>query len=164
MTEPVAPVAGETQADVDPFGIVRRASPKIAWPVLAAVCAGGVVGSLAPYGLIDAFPHGPGGFAWTTFAINVSGCFLIGVLMVLISEIWQSRRLLRPFWGTGVLGGFTTFSAYILDTQHLLGAGAAHIALAYLAGTLMAALAAVVAGDAVTRWVVQRLHQHGEIA
>src|SRR5206468_23399 len=52
-------------------------------------------------------------------AVNVLGCGLIGVLMVLVGELWTGRRLLRPFLGTGVLGGFTTFSTYAVDLQHL---------------------------------------------
>jgi CrcB protein len=113
-------------------------------PVVAAVSAGGVVGALARYGLGVLFPS-----PWTTFAINVSGCLLIGVLMVLIDELWPPHRLLRPFLGTGVLGGYTTFSTYAVDVTR--GAGG----LAYLVGTLLGALAAVYAGMVVTRWAIR---------
>src|SRR5439155_22545212 len=74
-----------------------------------------------------------------------------GVLMVLITEVWAAHRLLRPFLGVGVLGGYTTFSTYSVDIQQLVAAGAARAALAYLAGTLVAALAARYAGIALTR-------------
>jgi len=120
-------------------------------PVLAAVSAGGVLGALARYGLTSAFPRQPHTFPWTIFAINVSGCFLIGVLMVLVTETWRTHRLVRPFLGVGVLGGFTTFSTYIVDYQQTVGAGVARTGLAYLAGTLIAALAAVFAGVRLTR-------------
>ena len=125
--------------------------------MLGAVSAGGVVGAVARYGIGVAFPSGPAGFPWATFGVNVSGCLLIGVLMVLVAEVWPSRRLLRPFLGSGLLGGYTTFSTYAVDIQHLLAAGAARTALAYLAGTLFAALAAVYAGAAATRAAVDRL-------
>lgn len=131
-------------------------------PVLAAISAGGVVGAIARYGLDAAFPPRPGGFAWATFGINVSGCLLIGVLMVLITDRWPNRRLLRPFLGTGLLGGYTTFSTYIVDIQHLLAAGVPRTALAYLAGTLLAALAAVYAGITIARWGMHLVDRYRE--
>jgi fluoride exporter len=160
------------QADIDPdlavaapaggspFDTARRSRPAASWPVLGVVSAGGVAGALARYGLGVAFPPAPGGFPWATFGGNVSGCLLIGVLMVLVAEVWPTRRLLRPFLGTGLLGGYTTFSTYIVDIQHLLGAGAARTALVYLAGTLLAALAAVYAGITGARLTIDRIRHH----
>ena len=129
--------------------VIRR--HPVPWSVLAAISAGGVLGALGRYGLATAWPHRPGRFPWATFVTNVSGCLLIGVLMVLITEVWAAHRLLRPFLGVGVLGGYTTFSTYSVDIQQLVAAGAARAALAYLAGTLVAALAAGYAGIALTR-------------
>lgn len=119
----------------------------IRWPVLAVISAGGALGALARYGLGVAFPHTPGQFPWATFAVNVSGCLFIGVLLVVIG----SQRLLRPFLGTGFLGGYTTFSTYIVDIQHLLGTGKAVTAFAYLAGTLVSAMLAVYLGFVAAR-------------
>jgi CrcB protein len=143
-----------------PFAPARPAPARLPWPVLGVISAGGVVGALARYGLGTAFPHAGTGFPWATFGINVSGCLLIGVLMVLIADVWPAHRLLRPFLGTGVLGGYTTFSTYIVDTQHLLAAGAARTALAYLAGTLIAALAAVQTGATLTRLAIRASRHH----
>lgn len=141
-----------TDPDVDLHVIRQRREPRRApWAVLAAISAGGAVGALARYGLATAWPHGPGHFPWATFVTNVSGCLLIGVLMVVITEVWSAHRLLRPFLGVGVLGGFTTFSTYTGEVQQLLVAGAARTALLYLAGTLAAALAAVYGGVILTR-------------
>jgi fluoride exporter len=125
------------------------------WALLAVVSAGGIVGACARHALDLAWPHPPGGFPWATFVINVSGCVLIGVLMVLIIEVWSAHRLLRPFLGVGVLGGYTTFSTYTVDVQRLLAAGAARTAMLYLAGTVLAALAAVYAGVTLTRRVTR---------
>jgi CrcB protein len=97
---------------------------------------------LARYGLTVAYPHPRTGFPWATFGINVSGCLLIGVLVVLVTEGFAAHPLTRPFLGTGVLGGYTTFSTAIVDTQHLWSAGAAGTGLGYLFGTLAAALTA----------------------
>lgn len=113
------------------------------WPVLASISAGGIVGSLSRYGLQVAFPSAPTAFNWAIFGVNVAGCLLIGVLMVLVTEVWARFRLVRPFLGVGVLGGFTTFSTYVVDIQRGVLLGTAGIALAYLAATVVAALAAV---------------------
>src|SRR4051794_22770193 len=86
-----------------------RPSP---WPVLGAISAGGACGALARYAVAEAWPHAAGGFPVSTLLVNVSGCLLIGVLMVVVTEVAPERRLLRPFAGVGVLGGYTTFSTY----------------------------------------------------
>ncbi|WP_431925253.1 fluoride efflux transporter FluC [Nonomuraea jabiensis] len=147
MNEPVTPV--DPDVDVHVPGMRGELRPR-AWPVLAAISAGGALGALARYGISSALPHDPAGFPWSTFLVNVSGCLLIGVLMTLIDQVWTGRRLLRPFWGVGVLGGFTTFSTYILDIHQAMRAGAPGVALAYLAATLVAALLAVWVGMAIT--------------
>lgn len=130
-----------------------RPSP---WAVIGAISLGGGLGGLARYGLGEWLPAGPGQFPWATFAVNVSGCALIGVLMVLVTEVWPEQRLLRPFLGVGLLGGYTTFSFVMMEAQHLLESGAGVVALGYLAGTALTAVLAVVAGAAPTRWVVRR--------
>nr|WSY57052.1 fluoride efflux transporter CrcB [Streptomyces sp. NBC_00886] len=112
-------------------------------PVVAVVALGGAIGAVARYGASLWWPAQSGGFPWTTFGINVVGCAVIGVFMVVISDVWAAHRLVRPFFGTGVLGGFTTFSTYAVDIQKLVDAGHLRTALAYLAATLLAALAAV---------------------
>ncbi|HEX3650883.1 MAG TPA: fluoride efflux transporter CrcB [Pseudonocardiaceae bacterium] len=124
--------------------------------VLAVIAVGGGLGSLARYGVGRLLPTRPGEFPWGTFSINVLGCFLIGVLMVLISEVWSAHRLVRPFLGVGVLGGFTTFSTYANEARALLTPGSAVVALAYLFGTLLCALLAVLAAVWLTRAITAR--------
>ncbi|WP_438485885.1 fluoride efflux transporter FluC [Streptomyces sp. S186] len=121
------------------------------WPVIGAVAAGGALGATARYGAGLLWPAADAAFPWTTLVINAVGCALMGVLMVLISEVWTAHRLLRPFLGTGILGGFTTFSTYAVDIERLVSAGRLPLALAYLAGTLLAALAAVALAGTATR-------------
>jgi fluoride exporter len=125
-------------------------------PILGAISAGGVLGALARDGVATAWPHPASGFAWSTFVINVTGCFLIGILMVIVTEVLPHRRLVRPFLGVGVLGGYTTFSTYIVDIHKAASAGAPWVALAYLASTLVAAVLAVWAGSAVTSPLARR--------
>jgi CrcB protein len=159
VTDTPAPAWPEPfDSDVDlHVAAQRRREPRRApWAVLAVVSAGGVLGALGRFGLNAAWPHGLGTFPWATFTINVTGCLLIGVLMVLITEVWAAHRLLRPFLGTGLLGGYTTFSTYSVDVQQLVAAGEARTALLYLAGTLIAALSAVYAGITLTRMATRR--------
>ncbi|CAM3320658.1 fluoride efflux transporter CrcB [Kibdelosporangium persicum] len=121
-------------------------------PVVLAVSLGGGLGALARYGVGLAFPAAPGAFPWGTFVVNAAGCFLMGVLMVLATELVRAHRLVRPFLGVGVLGGFTTFSTYAVETRQLL-ADAPGVAVAYLIGTVLTAIVAVLAGV----WLVRRL-------
>ncbi|MCX5167160.1 fluoride efflux transporter CrcB [Streptomyces antibioticus] len=123
-------------------------------PVVAVVAVGGALGAVARYAASLWWPTETGGFPWTIFWVNVVGCAVIGVFLVVITEILEVHRLVRPFFGTGVLGGFTTFSTYAVDIERLFHAGRAGTALAYLAATLCAALAAVWLAAAATRRVL----------
>jgi CrcB protein len=119
--------------------------------VLTAVAVGGSAGSAARYGVALLLPHDAGtGVPWSTLAVNASGCLLIGILAVVVEG---RHPLLRPLLGVGVLGGFTTFSTFAVDTVVLSSRGAAWTALAYAATTLVTALAAVSLGV----WSARRL-------
>jgi len=109
----------------------------------AVVSAGGVLGALARYGIDATWPHAPAGFPWATWTINVTGCFLIGVLVTALDRWRPDQRYLRPFLGVGFLGGYTTFSTAIVDLQRADPA----IALAYLGASVIGALIAVWAGS-----------------
>ncbi|MFD3805292.1 fluoride efflux transporter FluC [Streptomyces sp. NPDC058611] len=144
---------GPAGSGVDPHVPCRRTEPQ--GRVLAAVAAGGAVGASARYGVALLWPGGPGAFPWATFWINAAGCALIGVLMVLTGEGGRTAHpLVRPFAGVGVLGGFTTFSAYALDFSRLLDEGEAGTALAYAGLTVVAALGAVWGAASLTRRAV----------
>ncbi|WP_328869314.1 fluoride efflux transporter CrcB [Streptomyces sp. NBC_00287] len=125
-------------------------------PVVTAVALGGALGATARYALSLWWPLQPGGFPWATFWTNVVGCAVIGVFMVVITDVWAAHRLVRPFVGTGVLGGFTTFSTYAVDIQKLVDSGHPGTGLAYLAATLLAALTAVWLAATTTRRVLKR--------
>lgn len=141
-----------TDPDVDlRFASQRRELVRSHGAVLAVIALGGGLGAIARYGLAELLPTQPGRFPWATFTTNVAGCFLIGVLMVLITEVWSAHRLVRPFLGVGVLGGFTTFSTYAVEIRELLRPGTVALAFAYLAATLVCALLAVVTAVWLTR-------------
>ena len=140
----------------DPVGVPVRRRARVRGPVLAVVAIGGGLGAVARYGLTVLLPTPQRGFPWATFLVNVLGCLLIGVVMVLVTEVYAAHRLVRPFLGVGVLGGFTTFSTYALEIHSLLRPGTVGIAFAYLATTFVAAMLAVLAGTWVTRAVTGR--------
>lgn len=112
---------------------------------LVAASAGGVVGSLARWGITEWLPV-TDGFPTTVFWINVLGCALLATLPALTTV--RRTPWLGVFLGTGVLGGFTTMSAASEQTVVLLEREQTGTAIAYAAGTLVAALTAV--------WLVSR--------
>ncbi|MDQ4051991.1 MAG: CrcB family protein [Actinomycetota bacterium] len=126
------------------------------WDVLLVVAAGGALGSLARWGVGELLPWGGDGFPWATFVENVTGGFALGVLMVFLIDVWPPVRYARPFLGVGLLGGYTTFSTYVLETRDLFAGGQPGIALAYMAGSLVVGVAAVWLGIATGRRAVRR--------
>ncbi|MFD0803747.1 fluoride efflux transporter FluC, partial [Streptomonospora algeriensis] len=104
----------------------------------------------------SALSHQAGDAYWATLTANLPGCLLIGALMTVLARARPDSRLLRPFAGVGVLGGYTTFSTHIGDVRRLLEAGAPVGALGYTAATLLGGLAAVWAGVALTERLLDR--------
>ncbi|MBK8468952.1 MAG: CrcB family protein [Actinomycetales bacterium] len=123
------------------------------WDVLAVIGAGGALGSLARWGVGELVPWSGDTFPWATFIENVSGGFALGVLMVFVVDVWPPHRYLRPFLGVGLLGGYTTFSTYMLESRQLLVDGQLVTAFAYLGGSLLAGLTAVWVGISSARLV-----------
>ncbi len=93
-------------------------------------------------------------FPWATLAVNVAGCFGIGVVATLADEHTLVSPTLRLFLVTGLLGGFTTFSAFGMETWPLVEDGQALAALGNAVASVTAGLAAVVAGVVITRGLV----------
>lgn len=122
--------------------------------MIVVVGIGGALGSMARYGLAWALPVSDGQIPWATLTANVTGCLLIGILMVLITEVQPVHRLVRPFLGVGVLGGFTTFSTYAVEVRGLYTGDHLALAAGYLVGSVLLALTAVLAGSTVTRAAV----------
>lgn len=153
-TEPVPAELFNTGTDVDlhqsrPVG--HRRDDII---ILAVIAVGGAVGAVARFLVGETWPTPAGTFPVSTLAINVVGSALIGVLMVLITQGRINHRLLRPFLGIGVLGGFTTFSTYTADIQRLVASAHADTALFYLTLTPISALLAVWVTATATRRLI----------
>lgn len=127
----------------------RRAAPG---SVLVAVALGGAVGASARHGLALALPHQAGSFDTATLLANALGGLLIGALMV----VAPGAGRLRPFLRTGVLGGFTTFSTYIVDIGAAVEAGAVPLAVVFAFATMAASLLAAALGMRAARGLLAR--------
>jgi fluoride exporter len=126
----------------------------------AAVAAGGVAGALGRAGLSVALPHDPGEWPLATLLTNLSGAVALAVLLVVLGERRPGSRYLRPLLGTGVLGGYTTFSTLSVDVVDLARGGSAWAAPAYVGASLVGMLAAAVAGLLVARTAVRLAAPH----
>lgn len=117
---------------------------------LLSVALGGALGASARYLVNVATLRLAGsGFPWATITVNILGSFLMGALVVVFAQKDLTR--LAPFLMTGVLGGFTTFSAFSLDAVALWQRGEVLPAAVYIVGSVSLSLAALLAGMAVAR-------------
>lgn len=120
---------------------------------LLQVALGGAIGASARYltGVLTVriFGHG---FPWGTITVNILGSFLMGVLVVVLAR--KGGNEYSPLLMTGMLGGFTTFSAFSLDTLTLFERGQVGMAGAYVAGSVLLSLLAIVLGILATRALV----------
>ncbi|MEM1389035.1 MAG: fluoride efflux transporter CrcB [Pseudomonadota bacterium] len=118
------------------------------------VALGGAIGAVCRYyvGVITLRLMGPG-FPWGTLAVNVIGSFIMGVLVVVLAQFSATR--MAPFLMTGLLGGFTTFSAFSLDTAALFERGQIGVGAIYVFTSVVFALAAIGLGMISARVVLQ---------
>lgn len=120
--------------------------------IILAVALGGAAGSLARYataGFIQdaAWP----GFPWGIFVVNITGGFIMGALTELMALKWSVTPELRAFLTVGVLGGYTTFSTFSLDSALLIERGDYMSAALYIAGSALLSVLALFLG----LWVVR---------
>jgi CrcB protein len=115
-----------------------------------------MVGTPARYALERIIHVAPGTFPWSTFTVNVTGCFALGVLLTLIVERWPPSRYVRAFAVIGFLGAYTTFSTYTVEAITLTKDHHAGVAAAYVAASIVAGLGAVYAGILLARLPVLR--------
>lgn len=120
---------------------------------LAAVFAGGALGTLARAVLATAFPTAPGRWPWATFAVNVIGTFLLGYFTIRLLERLPLSSYRRPLLGTGLCGGLTTFSTMQVETVKMLVDQDFALAGGYVVASVAAGLAAVYAAAALVRRV-----------
>lgn len=116
------------------------------------VAVGGGLGAVARWWMVGWIGRLVGvGFPWGTLAVNVLGGFLMGAIVQAATHVWPPSPLLRLFLTTGVMGGFTTFSAFSLEMASMLDRGETLTALAYATGSVVVCVAALVAGQSAVR-------------
>ncbi len=113
------------------------------------VALGSASGGVLRYALARLIPSVPGGWPLATMLVNLIGCFAIGcVAALIVTRAPAGGEGLRLFWMTGVLGGFTTWSAFALETTLLLGGGQSLRGALYVLATVIGCIAAAFAGRA----------------
>lgn len=125
--------------------------------ILAAVAAGGAIGSVARY-LIAGLLQGPAwtGFPYGIFFVNVSGGFVMGLLTEAMALKFNVSPEMRAFLTTGVMGGYTTFSTFSLESVMLIQRDAYVSAAAYIIGSAVLSIAALYCG----LWLVRGIYAH----
>jgi len=112
---------------------------------LIQVAIGGALGASGRYLVgVATLRYLGSGFPWATMAVNIIGSFVMGVMVVTLAHLSANR--LAPLLMTGLLGGFTTFSAFSLDAVTLWERGATGQAVGYVAASVILSLAALVTG------------------
>lgn len=139
--------------DLGPVGDARRFSPGR----LVAIAAGGGLGAVARHELELTFPAGNGSIPWTTLAIDVSGAFLLAVLVVFVVDRWSPMEHVQPFACVGFCGGFTTFSTFMVEVVLLARDGHVMTGALYVTMTVVVGVVAVLVGIRVARALDRRL-------
>jgi CrcB protein len=127
--------------------------PQPDWQTVAAVFAGGALGTLARAALAQAFPHAATAWPWPTFAVNIVAAFLLGYFVTRLQERLPLSSYRRPLLGTGICGGLSTFSTVQVEILKMLSAHAYGLAAAYTAASVAAGYAAVHLSTALVRRV-----------
>jgi fluoride exporter len=126
----------------------------LSMPISVAVAVGGALGALSRY-LVDRFIEARelGLFPWSTFTINVSGCFIVGAVIGALVDRHHTPAWLRIGLVMGILGGYTTFSTFSQETFDLFEEGRAAVAMTYVAGSVALGVVAVLLGSRLGRLV-----------
>jgi CrcB protein len=122
--------------------------------VLAAIVAGGFLGTLGRYEVGVAWPTRSGHFPTAIFVINTTGAFLLGLVLTMLLErrpVDRFTHFARPFAATGVLGGWTTYSSLAVGAVTLAKGGDVAVGAGYLSATLVCGVSAVACGIALGR-------------
>jgi CrcB protein len=119
--------------------------------VLAAIALGGAVGAPARYGLTQLIGTRADTFPWATFWVNVSGSLALGVLVAWLIAHGRDGGRLRALLGTGLLGAYTTYSTFAVDTDVLVQHGHVATAAAYVVASMVGGFVAVWLGVSLAR-------------
>jgi fluoride exporter len=118
---------------------------------LAAVFAGGALGTVLRAALAEAFPHAATSWPWPTFAVNVGSAFLLGYFVTRLQERLPPSSYRRPLLGTGLCGGLSTFSTMQVELLKMIDAHAWVLASGYTLASVAAGYAAIHIATALVR-------------
>jgi fluoride exporter len=145
------------QEETTPGSGVRFRTPPIAFVLM--VGAGGSIGAALRHVFVLAFPRDAGTFPLVTFAENVTGAFLLGVVLIALLRAPRVSARWRPFLATGVLGSFTTFSNVSVEIVNLTTMGAPATAALYIGLSVGAGLGAVMLGIVLGSSLMNRMRR-----
>jgi CrcB protein len=118
---------------------------------VAVVLAGGFLGGLTRYEAVTHWASADGAFPWSTFTVNTAGAFILGLVVVVVTEVIGTSTYTRPLLGAGFCGALTTFSSVAVQFDELAAHGHLGTGCAYLAGSVVAGLAAAAMGALLAR-------------
>lgn len=134
-------------------GRPRVVPPRADRREVAAIFAGGALGTLLRAWLAEEFPHSVTAWPWPTFAVNIAAAFLLGYFVTRLQERLPLSSYRRPLLGTGLCGGLSTFSTMQVEILKMLSADAWALAAEYTAASVAAGYAAIYLATAVVRRV-----------
>jgi CrcB protein len=139
----------------------RLVLPRADWRTIAAIFAGGALGTLARAAFAEAFPHAATAWPWPTFGVNVAAAFLLGYFVTRLQERLPLSAYRRPLLGTGICGGLSTFSTMEVEILKMISAGDWGLAVGYAAASVAAGYAALHLATALVRRVPLRRSARG---
>jgi len=146
-------VSSSAQQSAMPPGraLPRRILPRLDRREVAAVFAGGALGTLLRAALSESFPHSPTDWPWPTFVVNVVAALLLGYFVTRLQERLPISSYRRPLLGTGLCGGLSTFSTMQVELLKMIEAGAYGLALGFAAASVVAGYLAIHLATAAVR-------------
>jgi CrcB protein len=143
VPEPVADIAAPRPA--------RLTLPRADRRQIAAIFAGGALGTLLRAALAEAFPHPATAWPWPTFGVNIAAAFLLGYFVTRLQERLPLSAYRRPLLGTGLCGGLSTFSTMQVEILKMISAGDWGLAAGYAGASIAAGYAAIHLATAMVR-------------
>jgi fluoride exporter len=136
---------------------VKAARPKADWRELAAIFAGGALGTLLRAGLANAFPHSATAWPWPTFTVNIVAALVLGYAVTRLQERLPLSSYRRPLLGTGLCGGLSTFSTMQVEILKMIDAHAWGLAAGYAVSSITCGYAAIYLATTTVRRVRVRV-------
>jgi fluoride exporter len=153
MEPSISETTGNSRDQALAFPLCALAAKRRNMKSVISVMVGGALGAALRYGVARALPISSGGWPWATFMVNVLGGFAMGILAASLLKAGEGGEPMRLLLGVGLLGGFTTFSAFSLEMAMMVERGQMMLAVSYAFASVLLALIALFAGLALGRGI-----------